>query len=54
MTFNSNTSRTGATDVIGPFSAWPRRRRFPRKAQIATAATVVAAGVFVHCVVPML
>lgn len=45
-----------ASDVIGPYSAWPRKaepsRRGFRTAMIAALAG--GAGVFVHCVVPLI
>ncbi|SFC09050.1 hypothetical protein [Tropicimonas isoalkanivorans] len=42
-------------DVIGPYSLWPRTRAARDWKKPATiAASVSAAGVFVHCVAPIL
>jgi hypothetical protein len=39
--------------VFGPYSAWPRRRVSARS-KVAMAVSVLAAGGFVHCVLPMI
>lgn len=46
--------RHDATDIIGPYSAWPRKPRRRLRRPIALAGTVGAAAVFVHCVVPVI
>ena len=47
---------TNRNDIFGPFSQWPRkavtRRHKVRAAMFATAAA--GAGVFAHCVLPMI
>lgn len=40
--------------IQGPYSAWPRRRISGRAKALATAAAALAAGGFVHCILPML
>lgn len=47
------TLTTFPTDVIGPYSHWPRRRASAR-AKLAVAAAVAGSAAFVHCIVPML
>lgn len=44
------------TDVFGPYSSWPRRtKRVWTRIRIAKLAAIsAAAGVFAHCVVPMI
>lgn len=46
----------GAGNVIGPYSVWPRQQsRFRAKTKAAIyAGTAAGAGVFVHCVVPLI
>lgn len=44
-----------ALEIIGPYSEWPRRRRRNGGRRVAVGvASVAAAGVFVHCTVPLL
>ena len=42
-------------NIQGPYSAWPRRRFTISKLRATIYTSVIAsAGVFVHCVVPMI
>ena len=50
------TFKTPIPNVIGPYSEWPRKTpptsRIKRPVILATSAAM--AGVFIHCVVPMI
>lgn len=46
------TLTTIPSDVIGPYSPWPRRRNTSRTRD-AAAAGVVGAAAFAYCIVPM-
>lgn len=53
MTFTFTASRTKhPLNVIGPYSAWPRKQR--RKRAILLSSTVAGIAVFVHCGLPMI
>lgn len=55
MTFAETADRYApAPEIIGPYSDWPRRRRRKGGRRVAVSAGVVAAGVFVHCAVPLM
>lgn len=45
--------RIPPTDVVGPYSAWPRQQMSVR-AKTAIAGCVGTAAVFAHCVAPMI
>ena len=47
-----NTAPTA--DIIGPYSTWPRKRTFRWKRPVALTGVVSAAGIFAHCIVPMI
>ena len=57
MTYLTNQltpTRLPADNIIGPYSVWPRRPKSNYKRPAILASTAVFAGVFVHCVVPMI
>ncbi|QMU58173.1 MAG: hypothetical protein GKR98_08185 [Boseongicola sp.] len=41
-------------NVVGPYSEWPRKNKFSFRKKIALAGSASLAGIFVHCVVPMI
>ena len=55
-TATTNLPIVGNLNIQGPYSEWPRRRRFHvSKLRASVYAGVFAsAGVFAHCVVPMI
>ena len=49
------TFKTPIPNVIGPYSEWPRKTPTSRiKRPAILTASAAMAGVFVHCVVPMI
>ena len=60
MTFQTATftAQLPETDVVGPYSPWPRRdastTRHRLRAPIAAGAGVAGLGVLVHCAMPLM
>ena len=54
QTPHMETEMTSTTNVIGPYSVWPRKpqRRWKKPALVASA--VLSAAVFAHCILPMM
>ncbi len=50
----AQTARPSATDIIGPYSHWPRKPKARWARPAAFGGTVAVAAVFTHCVVPMI
>lgn len=48
------TAQARLPEVIGPYSEWPRKPVRKWKGTALVASVIVAAGVFAHCVVPMI
>lgn len=50
----TTTANRPATDIIGPFSTWPRKGS-ARKKHVAALTGIAASGaVFAHCVLPVI
>lgn len=55
MTFAETADRYAPRpEIVGPCSDWPRRRRRGGVRPAAVAASIAAAGIFLHCAAPLL
>ncbi|WP_161470936.1 hypothetical protein [Tropicimonas marinistellae] len=53
--FTTKARHPNPADVIGPYSLWPQARSNRNWKKPATvAAGIAAAGIFVHCAVPLM
>ncbi len=48
------TTTTTNPEIIGPYSPWPRQEQKSYRRPALFAATAAAAGIFAHCILPML
>lgn len=53
MTMATNALNSHEPEIIGPYSEWPRRPRNIWKKLTAFAGTLIVAGVYLHCGVPL-
>ena len=52
-TISSNPLRLPASDVLGPYSVWPRKKH-PTRQHIAATLGTTSLALFFHCAVPLI